>query len=259
MDRTSLLIYAATLSHLHLGEAVDCCLRAREVALNKMGGLRPKETRHCLSSVMHGYSALEAVANRMHFEIFRNVDGHLYVAVDAKDIPMRAFVDRERWRDTALEAKLQFLLGRVGEDQRLTAGDESKVREFRKYRHLVAHGLVTKDTVLFGASEYDGFIDRVVDEESDYDERFKFPVLNLPRPDKLRFNGARRILTVVLSSVLRICVAYGVTEPVFSYLMTDLAMSVLRRRGQHEPGPDELTAILAAMPALPEYEDEEAD
>ena len=131
------------------------------------------------------------------------------------------------------------------------------MREFRRYRHLVAHGLVTKDTVLFGASEHEGFIDHIVDEESDYDARFKFPVLKLPRPDKLRFNGAKRILEVVLRNVLRICVAYGVTEPVFSYVMTDLAITVLRRRGEHEPGPDELSTILAAMPDLPEYDDKE--
>ena len=68
---------------------------------------------------MHGYSALEAVANRMHFEIFRNADGRHYIAVDQNDLPMRAFVDNERWRDTALEAKLRFLVGRVGADQRL--------------------------------------------------------------------------------------------------------------------------------------------
>jgi hypothetical protein len=107
---------------------------------------------------LHSYSALEAVANRVHFEIFHNPDGLLYAPPGADDNGAIALVDVERWKNVLLEKKVQFVLGRAGDEHRLTASIENKLSDFRRYRHLVAHGLVTKDTALFGASEADGYI-----------------------------------------------------------------------------------------------------
>jgi hypothetical protein len=54
--------FAHSLYADHLGESIDACIRAHHRARGPKGQ-RPRERRAAMSSVVHAYAALEAVAN----------------------------------------------------------------------------------------------------------------------------------------------------------------------------------------------------
>src|SRR4051794_15492105 len=180
-----LLTYAKNLVHLHLGQAVDCCVIAKRYSDASNGGRRPLQHRYAIASVIHGYAALEGIANRLRFDLFENRDSPSYRELSLEPIAVKRMMSD--WRDRVkLEDKLAFLLERKSKvlDGRLRA----RLADVRGLRNLVAHGWIVETIYEFHRSE-DGFV-TLKDSISEY--KSQFSTLKFSPPDELTFVDAQQ-------------------------------------------------------------------
>ena len=180
----ALVTYASTLVHLHLGQAVDSCILGRKVATQGKRGERPLERRYALGSIIHGYAALEGVANKLKFEVFDNREGRLYAPRDPRDLATAKYLSD--WQRVPLEDKLVFLSEKARRP--FVKPWIAEVREMRQFRHLLVHGITIKSVILFEDTTDDS--QEATQQDWYYDR--KFPVMRFPRPDLVTSADALR-------------------------------------------------------------------
>ncbi len=204
--------YARTLYTDHIGECVDACIRAARFAQAE-AGLRPRERRFAIASVVHGYTGLEAVANIFKFEAFDNKGGRNFTAVDACDVAVKRLL--KDWTRVRLEDRCAFLMRTRQGTPPLQEALRMHILEVRELRNLLAHGYVMPGVILF-----DGATGKTSSEIS-HPRGNKFPRLKFSRPDKLVYRDARKALGTVLHGVHCLAHAFGNVLDFVSYELRD--------------------------------------
>jgi hypothetical protein len=205
-DGSAILGYTETLYSEHIGEAVDACIRARRFSLGAPGR-RPRERRSAVTSIVHGYAGMEAVANIFRFELFENKEGRFYKPIDEDDAAVRRYLERWDWH--ILEERYAYLL-KVRSADPLDPGLVARISEVRRLRHLLAHGHDAPGLILFDANDRDNV-------EIDVRHNKKFPHLKFADFNKLTHEDARKALEVVLRAVQHLIRAFGFLLQYVSY------------------------------------------
>src|SRR5689334_21184504 len=147
-DGAKLLDFAHSMFDQHLSESIDACIHARRYSTGDRGQLR-RENRAAMTSVIHAYAGLEAVANIFKFELFESTEGHFRQSVDDGDLALKELLTNWDW--VAIEKRYKFLLWKRG--QALQASTENLLHDVRELRHLLAHGWARPALVLYGGGD----------------------------------------------------------------------------------------------------------
>jgi hypothetical protein len=201
--RQQRLPYAHSLYVEHLGESVDACLRAGRFAQAE-SGLRPRERRFAIASVIHGYAGLEAIANICRFEAFGPGSGRGATNADGVDVATKRFL--EDWRWVPLEDRCAFLMQTRKET--LSTPLKTRIGEVRELRHLLAHGYTMPGVIVFDGGRMTGF---------EVSHRNKSHQLKFSRPDKLVYQDARKALEVLLRGAQCLADAFDQLFSLVSY------------------------------------------
>jgi hypothetical protein len=220
------LEFAHTLYSEHLGESLDALVRA--VRHSRMSeGQKPRERRFAIASVVHGYSALEAIANMLKFEVYDYKGGRFFRPVDNGDIALKRLL--HDWPKVPIEQRCDFLLHtqEAGLDDAL----RMHIGEVRELRHLLAHGYVMPGVMVFerggGAMEY----------EVKHPKEDRFPRLKFSPPDKLIWTDARAALEVVLRAAHALSRSTGHVLSFVSYELDPAGIRLLFGGGAHDDAP----------------------
>lgn len=195
-------LYTSTISleSLHLGHAVDQMRKSKVVFKTVENGWGKELVRRCaISSILHGFCALESAINYFGYEMFFYKDSKRYVPAKSRDYLLNKFL--KKWDKTQVLDKLEFILSysKASLPEKL----KNELRELNNLRNWIAHGFVYKTTLLLDPNDNSDDNEQtqsysVVDVEDDVDWKKKFPNTKFNPLAQLDFDDAQTALTIVL-------------------------------------------------------------
>ena len=168
----SIFSVSITLFGEHLAQAIDQLRLALATPESKTHDEFRVEWRYAISSIIHGFSALEGLINYLGFELFFNDKSEHFIIESERSFALKQFL--KSWRRLAVLDKLQLILAETNSSV-LDSKYIAKLDELNILRNWLVHGLpytVTylEETVWEGSR----FISTLHDMEDNF-ERKKFP------------------------------------------------------------------------------------
>lgn len=181
----------------HLSHALDLFRRSNKLLRDSKTVYNITLAQRCaLSSIIHGFCALESMANYIGFEMFFNSDSKRYITPDKRDLLLERFV--KSWDKTNAIEKIEFIVHYSG-SKALPASLISRLRELNTLRNWLVHGFPYTTTLLLDPiNEADKSAYNVVDREDSVDWKSKFPNTKFKPLGELDFNDAQTALIIVL-------------------------------------------------------------
>ncbi|MDP1716233.1 MAG: hypothetical protein Q8L41_15960 [Anaerolineales bacterium] len=194
-----------SLESLHLGHAVDLMRKSKAVSKTAKTGWEKELVQRCaISSILHGFCALESTINYFGYEMFFYKDSQRYIPTETRDYLLTKFL--ANWdKGKALE-KLEFIFSysKASLPEKLL----NELRELNNLRNLIAHGFVYRTTLLLDPQDSPDNDENtqsysVIDTEDNVDWKKKFPNTKFKPLAKMDFDDSQVALTIVLK-VLKI-------------------------------------------------------
>jgi hypothetical protein len=194
-----------SLEALHLGHAIDLMRKSKVVSATAKTGWEHELVKRCaISSILHGFCALESAINFFGYELFFYQDSQRYIPTEKREYLLKKFL--KNWDNSKALEKLEFILSysKASLPEKL----HNELRELNNLRNLIAHGFVYRTTFLLDLKDNPDDDEQtqtfsVIDTEDDIDWKKKFPNTKFKPLAKLDFNDSQSALTIVLK-VLKI-------------------------------------------------------
>jgi hypothetical protein len=181
----------------HLGHAVDQMKKSKRVSQNAQTGFDKMLINRCaLSSILHGFCALESIISHLGYEMFFHPKSERYIAPENREPLLKKYI--RSWDKAACLDKLSVILFYVA-NLELTPNLDTRLRELNTLRNWIAHGFSYTTTFLLepkGDSEPNTYT--VVDMENSIDWKSKFPNTKFKPLDKVDYEDAQIALAIVL-------------------------------------------------------------
>ncbi|KXK15413.1 MAG: hypothetical protein UZ14_CFX002000434 [Chloroflexi bacterium OLB14] len=195
--------FTVSLEELHLGHAVDLMRKSKVVSKNAKTGWETSLVHRCaISSILHGFCALESAINYFGHEMFFNKGSESYVPIEKRDYLLNKFL--KKWDKSEALEKLEFILSysKVSTPEKL----RNELIELNNLRNWIAHGKVYITTFLLDPKDDPDNDEEtqtysVVDMEDSVNWKGKFPNTKFKSLGKLNFDDAQIALTIVLNTL----------------------------------------------------------
>jgi hypothetical protein len=195
-----------SLEMMHLGHSVDMMRKSKKVFETAKTGWDKELVNRCVvSSILHGFCALESVINLFGNEMFFHQDSKRYIPPEKRGFLLKKFI--ETWNKAPSIEKLRVILAHSGNSElsALPAKLDNELRELNNLRNWIAHGFIYTTTFLLeptegGNTEQDQSY-TIHDMEDSVNWQRKFPNTKFKSLKELNYEDAQIALTIVLKTL----------------------------------------------------------
>jgi len=194
-----LITHTVSLTQVHMSQAIDTYLRARDEASSKS---KPygwiQSTYNSISSIMHSYSAMESVISGTGHQVFFEDHSDLYVSGEKRNFALTKVINN--WKYASCLDKLNIIIEQISQNtlpSKLTA----ELSEFNNLRNWLFHGFVYKSTLLLEKHNEEEGTFTLVDREDSVDWERRFPNTKFSALDNLSHGDAKKALLISLSVI----------------------------------------------------------
>lgn len=194
-----LVTHTVSMSLVHLSQAIDMYLQARDEASSRNKPYRWIQSRYnSISSIIHSYSAMESIVSETGHQVFFEEDSYLYVSVEKRSFALRKVLSN--WKYASCLDKLNIIIEQAS-NALLPPKLSAELNEFNNLRNWLVHGFVYKSTLLLEKENGEEDTFTLVDREDSVDWSSKFPNTKFSALDELNENDAKKALVISLSVI----------------------------------------------------------
>lgn len=183
----------------HLGQAIDQFYLSISTDSNTDSSIYSH--RCAVSSIIHGYSALESVLNFIAYRTFSLESSCEFIPKEQRTVT--ANLCNRSWNDLGVIEKCNKIIetyGGIALQENLTA----QLKELNILRNWIVHGNCCHSTILTTPSPEDNIVYTIIDEEPGKklsELRKKFPLCHFNDPLAICYTDTRTALTVIIQAL----------------------------------------------------------
>ncbi|MDP8206237.1 MAG: hypothetical protein P9L92_06205 [Candidatus Electryonea clarkiae] len=194
-----LVTHIVSMTSVHISQAIDMYLQARDEALLKNPPYIWIQSRHkSISSIIHSFSALESVVSETGHQLFFEEDSYLYVPREKRNFALRKVVSN--WKYTSCLDKFHLIVEQIS-TKAAPLKLAAELMELNNLRNWLLHGFVYKATLLLEKKNEEKGTFTLVDREDSVKWSNKFPNTKFSALDELDECDAKKALIISLSAI----------------------------------------------------------